>query len=147
MPRIYQKNIGGGPYKNYNGKTMQTSIEAVKKGSSQLAASKKLKVPRTTLIDKLHQDPNSLRQPPMLTEEDERLISDTLGTTIQAPKRFSCPENDSAWRGFERIPGHPESGFLMIYIQVSKPLRKLDDWGQLKRCMDTARVGGLHAAF
>lgn len=81
MPRKYVKKLGGRPYLNYNKENIAKAIEAVQKGMSKLEASRKFKVPRTTLIDKIHgHHPLTPGRPCVLTSEEERLIANTLGT-------------------------------------------------------------------
>lgn len=81
MPRTYVKKVGGRSYQNYPPENMAKAVKAVQQGMSQLAASKKFKVPRTTLLEKIHQKhPLKPGRPTVLTQEEEVLIAKTLRT-------------------------------------------------------------------
>lgn len=74
MVRNHKKKLGGRTYRQYSDEDMKKALEAVKNGMSQKAASERFKIPRITLLDKVHG--NHLLKPghpTVLTEEEELL--------------------------------------------------------------------------
>lgn len=80
MVRTYRKIPGARTYRNYSEVAMRQAVEAVNAGMSRKLAAKTLKVERTTLGRRLlGAHSKSVGRPKVLSDQEEALISKTLG--------------------------------------------------------------------
>lgn len=81
MVRVHKKKVGARNYKNYTEETLQQALSDIRSGRlSQKAASEKYKINRTTLLYKINRNNEGKPGHPTVLTEEEKLISDTLGT-------------------------------------------------------------------
>lgn len=84
MVRKYQRIPGSRPYRNYKPEDVENAVKAVQAGMSVQLASQTYKVPRPTISRKLlGRNTRPVGHPTVLSTEEERLISHTLGVVAE----------------------------------------------------------------
>lgn len=81
MPRNYKKKLGSRTYKNFTEADLERALAAIRDGMSQAAASRRFKISRGTLQNKLkgeHTRPPG--HPTVFTPAEEQLLTKTLVT-------------------------------------------------------------------
>ncbi|KAK9752850.1 CENP-B N-terminal DNA-binding domain [Popillia japonica] len=80
MVRKYERTSGARKYGDYNEDNLLAVMDAVKSGMSKKVAANLYKVSRTTLVRRiLGRNIGKTGHPTVLTAEEERLITETLG--------------------------------------------------------------------
>lgn len=81
MPRCYKKKLGGRTYANYTADQLDQALVAVRGGMSQAQASRRFKIPRGTIQNKLFARHNkAYGHPTVFSKEEEQLLTHTLTT-------------------------------------------------------------------
>ena len=81
MPRHYKKKVGGRAYGNYSPEQLAKALAAIRGGISQARASRKFKICRGTLQNKMFgKHTKAVGHPVVFTQQEEQLVTHTLTT-------------------------------------------------------------------
>ena len=78
MPRFHKRRLSSRRYMDFSEENVQAAITAIQEVMSRIEAKKIFGVPKTTLGRRLKGPSNKPGRPPVLTVEDEKVISDRI---------------------------------------------------------------------
>ena len=78
MPRFHKRRLSSRRYMDFSEENVQAAITAIQEVMSRIEAKKVFGVPKTTLGRRLKGPSNKPGRPPVLTVEDEKVISDRI---------------------------------------------------------------------